>query len=100
MAIHHTISDGLSDEIIGIDLKKILAGEILEQDLGFLKDATLHVSAEAGDGFFRDMFSDVPEDTALIPDVAGTFGFGTRQISASMESIKDVISPIVVRVTN
>ena len=43
-AFHHTVSDGLTVGIAENTLNRIFAGEEPEQDIGFLKDASIYAA--------------------------------------------------------
>ena len=86
-AFHHTISDGLTSDLVGKSLESIFNGTIPEQDVGFLKDASLYVSTEQSEEFFRGMLSD--SDFALAEDLEGEVGFGQVALSQPLEKIAE-----------
>ncbi|WII08342.1 amino acid adenylation domain-containing protein [Methanomassiliicoccales archaeon LGM-RCC1] len=84
-AFHHTISDGLTSDIVGKSLESILNGIIPDRDVGFLKDASLYASSEQSEEFFIEMLSDT--EFTLTEDLEGEIGFGHVTLSQPLERI-------------
>ena len=90
-AFHHTVFDGLSVSIIQKTLESLFSGKRPEHDVGFLRDASLFAASDSAESerFFREMLSDVPDDTILIPDADGCVGNRSIVLSESPESISE-----------
>jgi amino acid adenylation domain-containing protein len=84
-AFHHTISDGLTSSIVGRSLGSIFSGTIPDQDIGFLRDASLYALSEHTEEFFREMLTDT--DFALTDDPNGHFGTGQITLSEPLDRI-------------
>ncbi|MBO4568540.1 MAG: amino acid adenylation domain-containing protein, partial [Candidatus Methanomethylophilaceae archaeon] len=90
-AFHHTVSDGLTAGIVGRSLDAIFAGRPPEQDLGFLKDASLYASADldSAEGFFESMLTDVSDASVPVPDPDGRYGADSLDLSVSLEEMSE-----------
>ena len=87
-AFHHIVSDAITRELVIQDLDRIIRGEDIGTDLGFLRDANLFSQyCSLQKAFFTDMFADVPDDTTLIPYGSGEPGFGTVTLTQSADMI-------------
>ncbi len=91
VATHHVISDGSTSYLLAASFDSILSGIIPETDLGFLRDASSYANAdiEGPLAFFRDMFSDMPEDTSLVGDPEGCSGAVSAKLTQSVGSISE-----------